>query len=306
MRAMNTTAIIPASLHALWNEARNWVAFILGGIDRTEMRETGIRRERGARLSIWLLNVECAIRRLILTAALALTPPQQRQRASRQRLTPHKPRPPAFRIFRLHAETTTPSRRHARSVSTRAPYAHIRFPADPLLALGAPHARAAHRTHNGGPPLAQPRKPNPLDRQGRLSRQDPDWRAPEESASRQPRRDSPRSRQQRRARLPHDPDAFPPSLHDWRRVHDEWQRLIPAPGLAARLDALERITANPAAAILRTARRLAHSRNRALALARTAAPPTRTPRRVRHVQTAGHSERFARNSHAAFIAHDTS
>lgn len=306
MRAMNTTDLIPASLRALWKEARDWVAFILGSMDRDEMRSPGIRRERGARLSIWLLNVECAIRRLILTAALALTPPQQRQRASRQRLTPHKPRPPSFRIFRLHAETATPSRRHARSVPTRPPCDHIRFPADPLLALGGPPARAAYRTHNGGPPLAQPRKPNPLDRQGRLSRQDPDWRAPEESASRQPRRDNPRSRQQRRARALHDPNAFPPSLHDWRRVHDEWQRLIPATGLAARLDALERIAANPNAAILRTARRLAYSRERALALARTARPPSRTPRRVRHVQTAGHAPRFAQASHDKFAAHDTS
>lgn len=303
MRAMNTTDLIPASLRALWKEARDWVAFILESFDRNAMRVTGVRRERGARLSIWLLNVEGAIRRLILTAALALTPPRQRERKPRPHSASHKPRPPAFRIFRLHAETTAPTRRHARTAATPAPYAHIRFPADPLLALGA-QARPAHRTHNGGPPLPRPRAPNPLDRHGRLSRQDPDWRAPEHAAPGSQR--SAGKRHPRKPRPLHNPEAIPASLHDWRRVHDEWERLVPAPGLAARLDALERIAADPHAAILRTARRLTRSRDRALALARTARPPTRIPRRVRHVRTAGHSERLAANAHTAFAAHDTS
>ena len=305
---MKTSETFPAALRALWSEARDWVAFILGRVDRNAMRTTGLRREPAARLTIWLLNVESAIRRLILTAALALTPPAQRTRTHRSHATAHKPRPPAVRIFRLHAPETaqaaSPSRPHTRSAHTHAPYTHIRFPTDPLLALGAQPTHAAHRTHNGGPPLPRPRAPNPLDRHGRLSRQDPDWRAPEHAERPSPR--VARPHKPRRPRTPHNPEAIPPSLLDWRRVHDEWQRLIPAPGLAARIDALERIAANPGAAILRTARRLAHSRSRALALARTARPASRTPRRVSHVQTAGHAPRFAENCHAKLAAHDTS
>ena len=53
-----------------------------------------------------------------LTAALALTPPQQRERPQRPHHASHKPRPPSFRIFRLHAETTTPSRHHTRRAAT--------------------------------------------------------------------------------------------------------------------------------------------------------------------------------------------
>lgn len=304
MRVMNATDIIPAALRALWSEARDWAAFILNGFDRNAMRVTGLKRERAARLSIWLLNVESGIRRLILSAALALTPPEQRVRPQRTHSASHKPRPPAFRIFRLHPETTAPSRRHSHSAATPAPYAHIRFPADPLLALGAPPARPAHRTHNGGPPLARPRVPNPLDRHGRLSRQDPDWRASEHASP--PSQRPARPHKQRRPRTPHTPEAIPPSLHDWRRVHDEWERLIPAPGLAARLDALERITADPHAAILRTSRRLAHSRERTIAFAHIARPPSRAPRRIRHIHTAGHTQHFAENAHAQLRAHDTS
>ncbi|MDP3492799.1 MAG: hypothetical protein Q8R82_06765 [Hyphomonadaceae bacterium] len=306
MRPMNATGlIIPAPLRTLWSEARDWVSFILAKFDRATMRTTGIRREHGARLAIWLLGVESSIRRLILTAALTLTPPSQRTRASRAQPAPAQPRPKTFRIFRLHAQDATAQRQHTRRASAPAPYGHIRFPADPLLALGAPPSSARRHGDNGGPRLPRSRAPNPLDRHGRLSRQDPDWRAPEQSTRPSMPRD-PHAKRTRTQRAPHNPEALPPSLHDWRRHHDEWQRLIPAPGLAARLDALERIAANPDAAILRTARRLTRSRERALALARAARPASRTPRRVRHVQTAGHAPRFAEACHDALAAHDTS
>ena len=147
------------------------------------------------------------------------------------------------------------------------PYGHIPFPADPLLSLGVTQTRPA-------PPHAA-RQRNPLDRWVRLSRRDPDWRPPEaQSRTDRPAQPRPSARSQR-----HAPQTLPDSLHDWRRHHDEWQRLVPAPALAARLDAIERITANPAATILRTARRLQGARERTLALARAARDPPRDRQR---------------------------
>jgi len=99
---------------------------------------------------------------------------------------------------------------------------------------------------------------------------------------------------------------LPDSLYDWRRHHDEWQRLVPATALAARLDAIERITANPGAAILRTARRLQCARERTFALARAARPATRPPRRARHVATMGHASNFALTCHDRLADSDTS
>ena len=311
MRAMNTPSqethdhIFPAALRSLWSQARGWIAFVLRGCDRTVMRTTGIQREEGARIAIWLQGVESAVRRLILTAALVLTPPAQRARLRATRLSPASRAQRSFRIFSLREPSTSPSRGRAHNAPTRTPHGHIPFPADPILALGAPRVRAPRIGHNGGPPMPRTRAPNPLDRHGRLSRQDPDWRPPEHAASHRIASDA-LPRAPRRPRPPRDPEALPPSLYDWRRHYDEWERLIPAPGLAARLDALERVAANPGAIIVRTARRLIHAKERALALARVAKPALRKPHRVRHVEPEMWIPLFAQACHSALATHDTS
>ena len=298
--ALATEHPMPSALRALWNEARDWVDFILSKFDRAAMRTTGIRREPGARLSIWLGGVESAVRRLVLAAALALTPAPlhdaRRTRPAPSRST--RQRPASFRIFHIHG-SGAPARRTP-PPRPPTPYGHIRFPADPILALGQ---RLNQRSgHNGGPPLQRTRRRNPLDRWVRLSRRDPDWRPPEaQSRTDRPAQPRPSARSQR-----HAPQTLPDSLHDWRRHHDEWQRLVPAPALAARLDAIERITANPAATILRTARRLQGARERTLALARAARPATRTPRRARRVATMGHAPNFALTCHGRLADSDTS
>lgn len=286
----------------LWAQARAWVGRLLALFDRTVLRTTGIRRAHGAQLSLWLMQAEAGLRRLILAAALMMTPPGMRQGLRHEGRTPRVPaRPRAFRIFGLRGAGG--SRPQARVARPPCPYGHLRFPGDPLLRLGeaAPSQRSGH---NGGPLLPRLRPPHPLDRHGRLSRQDPDWRAPPErerpalfvTVSEYPRC-APRPK-----RTPYDPEALPDSLHDWRRCYDEWQKLVPAPALAARLDVIERIAAHPAAAIARTARRLGALRERIRALARLARPPRRLPRRaIRRTALVpdGGGARFAAACHAA-------
>ena len=157
---------------------------------------------------------------------------------------------------------------------------------------------------------------NPLDRRGRLSRLDPDWRAPEEPSyfSAPPERDL----------IPHErgfvfesfdkyvlkpargPNDIPASLQDWRRRYDAWTQPIPAPALAARFEALSRAIANPTALIASAARRLRDLRAPTLKYAFAAAPRSRTPRRARHIETAGHTTVFAARCYDALLTHDTS
>lgn len=277
----NAPDLIPVVARALWRQAAQLILFVLQRYDRARIR-TGIGRTSGAHLSMLLTGAESALRRLIFIAALALSP------ASLKPIEPHAARTsrtasaPArsFRIFSLHG-SSAPRRISTRHTPrTPTPYGHIRFPSDPILALGRmPSRRPTHR-HNGGPLLPRPARRHPLDRWGRLSRNDPDWRPPIAPDYRIIRPPSPRK--------PRDENAPPraplDSRADWRRHHDEWQKLVPAPVLAARLDALERAYSDPSRLILRTARRLQSHRARTLSLARAAWPNTDAPRRARHLQ----------------------
>lgn len=291
---------MPAGLRGLWGEACEWVGWLLHLFDRDALRTRGLSRESGARANIWLMHIEGAMRRLVLAAALAFTPPAMRRNAS---CTAARVQPAAslrrrgFRIIRLASGEAargpvTPIERK----SAPKPYSHIPFPADPLLGLGATQRRSA-------PPHAARRR-NPLDRWGRLSRRDPDWRAPEE---RPPAAPHIASRHYARARhAPQTSNGLDASLHDWRRRHDEWRKVLPAPDLAARIEALQRIADNPAAVIASTARRLARARDRAIMLAQAAAPLADPPARAAHIATAGHTLAFAQRCHMALVKPDTS
>src|SRR5262245_24760403 len=165
-----TASALPQGLRELWREACAWTVWLFGALDLAMLRTAGVDRTFGARLGGWLMHVEAGVRRLILAAALSLTPPAIRPAAIRKAASARKPaaRRTAFRIFALRG--TGASRPAApRPPQLLRPYAHILFPGDPLLRLGA------------SPRIAEPRRfayrrPNPLDRWGRLSRQDPDWR----------------------------------------------------------------------------------------------------------------------------------
>lgn len=308
---------IPTPLRKLWREARALVAWLITAIDRPSLPTTGISREQGAKVSIWLMNIEAAVRRLILAAALNFTLPAPRTIACAARTTPTQAttRRPGFCVFRLAASGSAPATQPAphpapKQPTTPKPFGHILFPSDPLLSLGA--ASPAHVTRMLPTPTARQR--HPLDRWVRPSRQDPDWRPPEspstfftdpEQARDTLRRARPK-RGPRPKRAPHDPNALPTSLYDWRRRYDEWQKLAPAPDLAARLDALTRITANPQAAITSAARRLARARQTTTTLARRATPRARTPRRAAHLYTGHRRIDLPARCHAKIAHADTS
>jgi len=293
----NARDLIPPRIRHLWQDAIAFITDLLEQFDRDDMR-TGLRRASGVRLSIMIAKAESALRRLILMAALAFTPaPLKPSRHHTPTPRTIEERPRSFRIFSLHGSGA--SRRHTPPPREPTPYAHIIFPADPILALGrVPLCRPTHR-HNGGPILPRPTKKHPLDRWVRLSRNDPDWRPPPERdfTDSEPDSESLNTHAlwsddwRSETWLPNGDKLNPkkPQRHDstadWRRCYDEWQKLIPAPNLAARLDALARATANPNALIQRTARRLQSGRERTLALARAARPIARLPRLARKVET---------------------
>lgn len=308
--------LIPVSIRALWDDAMSFIAHVLYRFDRAKLL-TGIRRASGVRVSIALNGAEGALRRLVLMAALALTPAPLKPRLQTHTPSPRSStqRPPAFRIFKLHgsrhAPGATPGRAPQRCTPPHAPRgsaSHIPFRADPLLALGrVPVRRPTHR-HNGGPVLPRPTPRHALDRWVRLSRNDPDWREPEPP---DPLRHLLDYRVVHDFQVIEDDDAEKPkrkrrkplrldSTADWRRCYDEWEKLVPAPHLAARLEALSRACANTDALIRRTARRLQSHRERALSLARAAWPATSLPRRAQQVDTSGFSQDIAVDIHAAF------
>ncbi|MET0293823.1 MAG: hypothetical protein ABW042_02315, partial [Phenylobacterium sp.] len=299
------TAHISAPIRALWKEAANFIVCVLLQVDRDKVR-AGIDRTQGARLSIWLGGAEAALRRLIIIAALAFTPAPLKHptRPPTPRTSPSpRPQAPRSRGFRVFHELATGRRGHTppRAPRPPAPYRHLRFAIDPMLALGRGFITRPTPRHNGGPAMTRHRLPNPLDRWGRLSRNDPDWRPPEPQPRRavpapEPKPDlndvdletQPRTRRRKPRSAPrHDSTA------DWRRCYDEWNRRVPAPALAARLDALNRIIANPAAIIQRTARRLLSRGPHTLMYARDAYPVVAMPRRARHVVTSGHAQKLA-------------
>lgn len=304
-------AAMPARLRSLWAEACDRVAWLTGMFDRNALKTTGLSRLFGARVSIWLMNIEGAVRRLILAAALAFTPPAPGPKRVCAAARAHSPasssRRPGFRVFRLHSEAETARRDSTRAPRAAKPYGHIPFPADKLLYIGGhPHAPLATGA-------TTPRARNPLDRWVRPSRQDPDWRASEDStffrdhASRDAT-----SRAAARPRAGFQPkpppkahEDIPPSLLDWRRQHDAWTQPVPAPDLAARLEALAHVIANPLSAIASAARRLRASASAPARLLHTP-PDLSPPRRAAHIATAGHTQDLLKRCCEAVLAPDTS
>jgi hypothetical protein len=292
---------LPAGLRSLWEEACGWVDFLLGMFDPASLRAMGLSRARGVRLTLWLANIEGAVRRLILAAALVFVPssPQRTPRPAHGKPRPARARRAGFRVFRLRGSGKAHA--HAPPPGALKPYGHVVFPADPLLSLGLAPARASR--------LRAPRARNPLDRWVRPARHDPDWRPSElaraGSAPQRPlafaRDDAPRPRAEPALHGP-----LPASLWDWRRRHDAWREVIPAPLLAARLDALARAAAAPAALIARAARRLAQPHNAGPGRLRNATPRTHIPRRARHLPNESHAPDFTQRCHDELIRRDTS
>jgi hypothetical protein len=291
----------------LWAEAYEWVSWLLSIFgDLNELRIKGVNRRRGLKLSNWLWGMEGAVRRLILAAALAMDPknikdPKTRPAAGAR---PHNiDRRPVFRVFCVRRAGETPPIQPKLNGSAKAEpraYGHIPYPSDPLLVLGEPR-RGERR-------IARLRQPNPLDRRGRLSRRDPDYRGRPDADLRPANREPSSSSSRRATRNPpeaHTAHTIPASLRDWRRVEDEWEKVIPAPTLAARIFALQRIIADPEAAIARTAQRLLIIREQASALISEALPLLRPPKRAR-IPPLSDLSMLAARCHGAILRPDTS
>jgi hypothetical protein len=292
-----------------WAEAYHWVSWLLSIFDDlNELRLKGINRTTGLRLANWLWGIEGAVRRLILAAALAMDVKDLRKAGAKRAHGAKPPRPsntrPVFRVFCLRRSGQTPSPQPQVNSSATAeprPYGHIPYPSDPLLSLGEKRQQAP-RT------LGRSRQRNPLDRWVRLSRQDPDYHLgrSDEDVRRQ-RASAPSSPRQRekKERAPYSPFALPESLYDWRRVHDEWEKIVPAPSFAARIFALQRIVADPEALIARTAQRLQSIRDQVTSLVRHALPLLRQSRRDK-TRPSSETGLLAARCHGAIFRPDTS
>ena len=273
-----------STLNSLWGEACHWAAqlpLVFG--EPAMLASAGLSRRAALRCCNWLWAIEGLVRRLIIAAALALDPtklPAARARPARPegQEQAHRPHPlsPRGRGFRLVAFAPGPrSRPRPALLDEPRAYTHVPFPTDNLLRLGAyqaGHIAGAAVSAAAAGERAPARTPNPLHRRGRISRWDPDYRGvnphPMHARHSCPRPPSPDRR--RKAERVSSLHRLPVST-EWRRVEAEWERVLPAPKLAARIAALLRVIEHPGRSVRRLARRLQKS-NLGARLA-TAPPP---------------------------------
>jgi hypothetical protein len=250
----------------LWARAWEWLATWLAVFPPHEILRDGLTRRLALRCCNWLWPLEATVRRLIIAAALAFDPAgltpaldqASRKTANRKpasRAPSAAPKMPGFRVVSIRGwgAARTTQRVGAPCSITR----HLPFPADDLLRLGSPHRR-----RNVKPAL---HRPNPLHRQDRILSSDPDYIPDSET-------DYANSSEllfgSRKDREPRSEQASDPFRHfryrvpiesedsEWRRIEKEWERVLPAPGIAARIVALNNVLHSPEKQIHRLARRL--------------------------------------------------
>lgn len=260
----------------LWARVCDWFARWTAVFTPDEILRDGLSRRFAMRCCNWLWPLEAAVRRLIIAGALALGPVKLAAAPS----PPREPRTPlpsrsraaSFRIVSL---------RGAGALRIAAPAAravtwterHLPFPSDGLLRLGSPPSR-----HH---PELVLRHDNPLRRHGRIRPSDPDYVPASEADYANSSELLFGSPEDREAPPEHDATASRslyfriPSQSDdseWRRIDEEWERILPAPGIAARIAALAGVLGSPEPHIRRLARRLAAEPGLATLL-RNAPPP---------------------------------
>jgi hypothetical protein len=268
---------------SLWDRVREWLATWMAVFPPDEILRDGLTRRFALRCCNWLWPLEATVRRLIIAAALACVPaklvPAPSQPGPRK---PHKsssPRGASFHIVSIRgggaSRIVSPSARAAAR-----PERHLPFPSDALLRLGAP------RPHPGVGMVG--RRDNPLRRRGRIRPSDPDYSTPASEADYANCSDllfgSPKERKP-------PPERGPDVCHrmyfriplesddsEWRRIEKEWERILPAPGLAARIAALAIVLDSPEPHIHRLARRLAAEPGLAALLRATPPPLLRKPK----------------------------
>lgn len=262
----------------LWDRVHDWFARWTAVFTPEVILRDGLSRRFALRCCNWLWPLEAAVRRLIIAAALALDPerlvlasPQQRPHTPEK--LPSSPRGAAsFRIVSIRGEgvprPATPAARPAARTER-----HLPFPSDDLLRLGAPYSRQGRKivVHHD----------SPLHRHGRVRPSDPDYIPKSEADyanSSELLFGPPKGRQLPREHDPETRSAFhrrvPIQSEDdeWRRLEKEWERILPAPGIAARITALAGVLNTPESHIRRLARRMAAEPSLA-ALLRSAPPP---------------------------------
>jgi hypothetical protein len=312
----------------LWAEARHWVDWLIRVYGNVrEIALVGLPRRSALRCKNWLWSIEGIVRRLVIAAALALDPaslkpvskrsgkanPTARPEQAEAEEPAEPERPPS--AFRILAVSRT-GKAHTPSAAPRGPsppspeHRHLPFPSDSLLALGAPEARRRGK----GPPAKH--RLNPLDRRGRVSRWDPDYKTDPVKAAESYRRGFfgpfpvlpdrfSRPPRERRHRDIHDPYyRTGADVPEFRRIAEEWNRVIPAPDLAGRIMALHRVMQAPERWIKRIARQLLQ-RQRLVELLKDAPYPNlEKPRRDKTPEPPGLL--CLSMSHARLLGLDTS
>jgi hypothetical protein len=279
----------------LWAVARHWVALLEDIFEPNLIATTGITRSFALRCRKWLWSIEGLVRRLIIAAAIKL------DTVKPATLTRGKDRPSArarsasasFIVLPRIPGRQPHSTSTVRASSQNTPeHRHLVFPADNLLNLFPRHDRR-------NAPASCTRNPNPLHRRGRRNRWDPDYQGgqgkyqvheegsvvytdfmiygrqlkPLEGRARpEPR---PRTRADRSSPCWKPPGGDGP---EWKRLEQEWARIIPAPRLGARIKALLRVMHAPERWVERTARRLNADRDLLPKIRATPPPAYRRPK----------------------------
>jgi hypothetical protein len=255
----------------LWALARHWIGLCVQLFD-PQIVASGLSRRSALRCNNWLWSIESLVRRLVLAAAIAFdvaTLAPLKPRTARAAASGSAPPAAAFSVLllpRRRRETQTRPLK-ARPPTTPPRHRHLGFPGDDLLKLNRCEDRRTVRD-------ASRRFANPLHRRGPCTPWDPDYREDPVKAEADhlrhfihgPYRSRPEdawdglppARPERRHADRSSPYYFPRSsgVPEWKRIEDEWARVIPAPRLAARITALVRLMDHPERCIARLARRL--------------------------------------------------
>jgi hypothetical protein len=311
-----------------WRHARIWVLNALNFADSlSELAVTGLTRRMGLRLSGWLYMIEGTVRRLILATALGLKLAPVTSAAGKSASKPVAPATAspsdpatwraAFRVFAIHRIRPRP-RPHIYTLETldRMPVkrkppprthiptgpTHTAFALDPLMAIDAAPARASLP-----PSKVQPRPYAPKPRKPRITRWHPDYNPqhdpnfflyglPSRSSPLDRRHEKPPSRADKPERHPfgHAPIYGATPID---------QTLIPAPGLALRIEALRRLMRDPMKCARRIARQLAARPNLTRRLLDTPEP---VPRRTKSDKRPLPAQDMLAAAITALRVHDTS
>jgi hypothetical protein len=296
----------------LWKDVRFWFGAILSVFgDVKELIDVGLTRSLAVKLCNWLWGVEGAIRRLIIAEALKLDPSSLAETGPRPepktKTAPAKRRP-SFRIFGFNRQGE-PQAQTSIASPAKADLPdrwHIPFPADPLLSIGPRPRRTRH--------VSGLRRINPLDRRGRISRFDPDYVGEEQDYEAallglSPPRPARPSRPRPEPVLSQDkPNYLSPRSDpfDWRRIEEEWKRVIPAPHLAARIFALAGVMENKDRAVARVARFFTRRRDLKADIVGQPPPELAWPRPARPIYRSRDVEGLVPRSHAELWRLDTS